>query len=484
MIESLATQNHRTTMRRLAVCHTLVLFTLVRADTTRLGIYMMGSRIGSSVYSDRQDQLNGQAVKRTDSTTKMDAALLGQSVQIHIDSTSWTDLQGRPLKMTFDMQSAGRSQKVEATFGSSDATVSVDNSGSKSTKVIPIPKGAPIVDDPLTEMLTNKSKRGAALSFYVLDPTTVSFIKNIATLKGDATTNVHGKDIKAQLVEIEDPRATLRVFVSSNGDLIKVDGPMGMEMYPETEAVASAPPPTTPIDLASISSLGSDIPVTDPNALTELKIKITGHDLSKIPSDDHQTTSLEGDSWIVDIHPPRLDATSGLTIKEAGKQMKSWTRPSLDIPSDSPTFRELAHKIVGKKTRVKDASLAVKNYVHKVMTPNAGIGVVRDAKEVLATKEGVCRDYAILTTTLLRAQGIPARLASGLESFGGRFYYHAWAEAWDGKRWLGIDSTVVEQQISAGHVKLASGSVEDAFTFPVLDKVKIQVLAQRHLMGN
>ncbi|MFX8601193.1 transglutaminase-like domain-containing protein, partial [Acinetobacter baumannii] len=74
----------------------------------------------------------------------------------------------------------------------------------------------------------------------------------------------------------------------------------------------------------------------------------------------------------------------------------------------------LAAKLAKGKSG-KDAALSIRRYVHGIMQPNAGIGVVRDAREVLTTKEGVCRDYAVLTTTLLRAAGIPARLATGLE---------------------------------------------------------------------
>ena len=110
------------------------------------------------------------------------------------------------------------------------------------------------------------------------------------------------------------------------------------------------------------------------------------------------------------------------------------------------------------------------------MKANAGIGVLRDAGEVLKTKEGVCRDYAILTATIMRAAGIPTRLCSGLVNWDGSFYYHAWVEVWDGKRWLGMDSTVPYLQISATHVKLGDGNVEEAFTFTFLDKVKIEVL--------
>ncbi|HWD40481.1 MAG TPA: transglutaminase domain-containing protein, partial [Fimbriimonas sp.] len=87
---------------------------------------------------------------------------------------------------------------------------------------------------------------------------------------------------------------------------------------------------------------------------------------------------------------------------------------------------------------------------------------------------------AILTGTLLKSAGLPTRLASGLVNWDGTFYYHAWDEVWNGRHWIGIDSTTPEHQISAAHVKLASGTVAQAFTFAVLDNVDIQILASRN----
>jgi hypothetical protein len=44
---------------------------------------------------------------------------------------------------------------------------------------------------------------------------------------------------------------------------------------------------------------------------------------------------------------------------------------------------------------------------------------------------------------------------------------------------LGMDSTTAEPQISASHVKLSDGNVEEAFTFTFLDRVKIEVMEAR-----
>jgi transglutaminase-like putative cysteine protease len=128
---------------------------------------------------------------------------------------------------------------------------------------------------------------------------------------------------------------------------------------------------------------------------------------------------------------------------------------------------------------VMDVVRAIHDYVHDLMTPNAGIGVLRDAREILSSHEGVCRDYAILTATLLRAAKVPARVCSGLVYMDGAFYYHAWAEFWDSTQWIGVDSTLEIGELTPGHIKLAHGNVEEAFTFTVLDGVKVNVLEKK-----
>lgn len=469
-------------MKKLLILCALALACLGFAEPTYLGLYMQGSKIGYSRYDSHPDTLDGKKVSRSDSKTVMSAGLLGQSMSISIDGSTWTNASGRPVKMLFLMTSAGRTQKVVARFNAKTAEIDVFNSGAKSHKSLPIPNDAKIVDDPLELLLEGGMTAGAHRSFYILDPMTVSFMKNEVALVGPREFSLKGKKTKGTLVRIIDPRATTDVYLSGKGDLLKVEAPMGIEMIPETKAVAlefgdSGYKPSA--DLAFATSLKPDKKIDDPEALTGLTVRVSGRDLSRLPSDGFQTVTKDGESWKVDVHPPQIAAANATAIATARAEKPDWVKPSLYIPSDSATFKSLAAKIVKGETAVVPAALAIKDYVHGAMRPNAGIGVLRDASEVLKTKEGVCRDYAILTATLMRAAGIPARLCSGIVSWNGDFYYHAWVEIWDGSQWLGIDSTQAPAQISAAHVKLADGNVDDAFAFTFLDKVKIEILDVR-----
>ncbi|HRF60377.1 MAG TPA: transglutaminase domain-containing protein [Fimbriimonadaceae bacterium] len=444
-----------------------------------LGVYLQGQKVGYSSYKATPDTLEGAAVTRTESLTVFASKMLGSALDLRIVSTSWLDAKGRPVQMRFVTTSSGRTQTVDAKFGPQSIAVAIDNSGNRSTKTLPIPPGAEIVDDATAAFLAgDRPAVGTKRTFYVLDPTTVSLIKNEAVYRGPARVKVRSNQVEAIQVDLIDPRASTKLFVSDKGDVVKIEGPLGLEMYPETKevAMAEAPADGPRPDLAFATAIPTEPPLGDPNRITKLDLEIAGIDLGRMPSDRHQTVRRTGDVWQVKIHPVIGNPKTSKTIDAAAKDQPNWIKPSMHMPSDKTVFKKLAATLIGKEKNTLRAARKIKEHVESIMRPNAGIGVLRDAQEVLKTKEGVCRDYAILTGTLLRAARIPTRLVSGLVSQDGKFYYHAWVEVYTGAQWVGLDSTRPANDLTATHIKLAEGSVEEAFQFFVLDGAKIRVL--------
>ena len=271
------------------------------------------------------------------------------------------------------------------------------------------------------------------------------------------------------------------VFTSGKGDVIKVTTTIGMDMVPATkeEALGKIDTSASP-DMAALMSIRPSKAINKPLNLYNLKIRLNADNLPTIPNDSQQEARKDEGAWIVNIKPTQLSSAKSISIAAAKSQKPDWVKPSMLIPSTSPRFVKLAKVIIDKRTDVRSAALAIRKYVNAKMTPNAGIGVLRDANEVLDAKEGVCRDYAILTTSLCRAANIPARLASGLVNFEGNFYYHAWVEVWTGYDWLGLDSVPPSDFFTASHVKLSQGNVNQAFTFTILSNAKMEVLEQRN----
>jgi hypothetical protein len=442
------------------------------AAPTYLGLYLQGHKIGYSSFVAVPANWHGQKAERSDSRTVMDMGLLGTPLHMQIDSQTFTSAGQGVLEMKFDMESEGRKQLLDAEFSDKEVKLAIDNSGNKSIRVLPRPKGA-IVDDPIQLVLKGDKKA----TCYVLDPTTASFVLNQVHLVGSKTIKKNGKSVEVKIVQIDDPRASEKVYVSGKGDVVRAEGPMGIVMLPESAREAmSVPAKYSPdVDLAYSSCIVPTGRLDDPVHAKSLEIQLRGANLSNIPSEEGQVVAHSPSGWTIEVQPHQIG--DGSSIVEAAVEKPQFVTPDLDMPSNHSEFKSLAKKIIGSENQVEPASLLIKGWVYEHMRPNAGIGVLRDAAEVLKSKEGVCRDYAILTGTLLRAAGIPARLASGLVDWDGTFYYHAWNEIWNGHHWEGIDSTTPDQDFSATHIKLAEGTVSQTFTFAVLDGVKIHILS-------
>lgn len=444
------------------------------AQEVWIGLFIKGQKIGYSRSLESEATHQGKTIQKVESSTVIDAGLLGQSMSTRIDSTTFRD-GDKTLQMRFEISSAGRKQITIARFEADAIALELDNSGSKSTKRIPLPKDAPVVDDATMALLQDGVATGTSKTYYVLDPMTLSLSKNVATLKGPAKVKVGDVEHDATLIEVVESRATTRLYVSSKGDFVKGEGPMGIEMLPITKQEALEVSTGT-VDLADSTRIVPNKPIPDPASLKQLRLRVSGRDLKNLPSDTHQTLEQDQGGWEVSIHPTPWESLTNASISQMGIGRGAALSPSTLIPSDSKRFINLAGDLIKGKNTLREMVSTIHSHVHRLMRPNAGIGVLRDAGEVLTTKEGVCRDYAILTATILRAAKIPARLCSGLIYMDGAFYYHAWVEVWDSKKWIGVDSTRPNGELTPGHVKLAHGNVDEAFNFTVMDGVKIEVL--------
>jgi transglutaminase-like putative cysteine protease len=116
-----------------------------------------------------------------------------------------------------------------------------------------------------------------------------------------------------------------------------------------------------------------------------------------------------------------------------------WTTPSRYCPSDRMGgFAERTFRSRDRAEKVHEVTTWVRDF----LAYRAGVSdVSTDAAETLLSGAGVCRDFAHVAITLLRALDVPARYvaayAPGLEPQD----FHALVEAHDGERWVLVDAT-------------------------------------------
>lgn len=130
-----------------------------------------------------------------------------------------------------------------------------------------------------------------------------------------------------------------------------------------------------------------------------------------------------------------------------------YLRPSRYAPSDDPRLTDDAS--VEAESAREVVSEIVNRVAGRLRYVSGSSGPADTALDTLREGAGVCRDYAHVTISLLRAAGIPARLVSvfapGLEPMD----FHAVVEAFVEGRWEVVDATRLAPR--AHFVRIATG---------------------------
>lgn len=156
---------------------------------------------------------------------------------------------------------------------------------------------------------------------------------------------------------------------------------------------------------------------------------------------------------------PDGDPDVELPIEEPGVE-EEYLKANQYIESDDPVLRSRAREIVGRESNAYAAAKKLEGWVNEKMIGSLSAGAFNTARETLDLLEGDCTEHAVLLAGLLRAVGIPARVAVGVVYLDGGFYGHMWTEAYVGG-WIGLDATLAAPKIDAARIKMTESSLAD-----------------------
>jgi len=112
----------------------------------------------------------------------------------------------------------------------------------------------------------------------------------------------------------------------------------------------------------------------------------------------------------------------------------------------------------------RDVLDAVSSWVGTHLHYVSGSSLPTDgAVRTLLGREGVCRDYAHLCIALLRARGIPARLAAVYAPGLTPMDFHAVTEAWIDGAWRVVDATALAPRQSLVRIATGRDAADTAF---------------------
>jgi len=148
------------------------------------------------------------------------------------------------------------------------------------------------------------------------------------------------------------------------------------------------------------------------------------------------------------------------SVGNVNEVLSEYKESSEMVQSDSSSIILLAEEITQEAETQFEEAVAINHWVYtNINYDSAYINVTNDALWTYENRVGVCTEYAHLTSALMRARGIPARIAYGAAPYDypDGWLPHTWVEAYFNGTWYPFDPTWdLSGRLDATHIKIAS----------------------------
>jgi len=453
-----------------------------------LGMYLGRLKIGYTNIRQSREQFRGAPAIRTESSSRTELTVLGQTMVQQIRTVVYSDLSARPVHEEFEMSSGGKTTRVIAEIGQDSIQCTLVTDSGESRRSIPVPPGTELAGDAYVTALERGMKVGDVFQRKSFNPLTLTLDDLTVRVDRRETIQFEGKPVETLVILTKTPVAELTTYQSlEDGQVLRIDAAMGITMLREPREKAMGIQPAEyrpPQDFAILTSVRSNVDLPSTGKLRRLHIRLIGlPDETFVLEDSRQRVLERGETdgsstATLLIRAEPFDPAGSGSLPVEDDSLRPWLSPAAYVDSDALAIRRRARDIVREEKNIYRAALAIRDWIHRSMKPRGEMGILRPATDVLKDLSGVCRDYSVLFAALARASGIPCRVVGGLVLNRGDFYYHAWNEIWTGAQWVPLDCTAPDAFVDATHIKLTEGDATEMFRMGrIIGQLKAEILA-------
>ncbi len=364
--------------------------------------------------------------------------------------------------------------------------------GREFVKEIPLPEGPWLAPRALHRYWLEQRAGGAKqIEFRTIDPQNgITPMSVSAELQGEAEHRFDGRIVPVTVWKTSTSRAPGSVTTEvekydADGRLMVSEISFGlgrMVFTLATKAQALAEPKGPGPEVLVKTFVTPDKPIKRPGhaKAVRLRVRVREGVMPPLPSAGAQRV-LPGDgdaSAILEIDlGENLPADAGDAVNPLYRESSAM------IDAGYPLIQLMAKRAA---RRAGDSALAraeaMRELVHDHVTEKDLDTAFASASETARTKTGDCSEHAVLLCAILRADGIPARVATGLvyvqwflderDIFG----WHMWTQGLIDGAWVDLDATL-DRRYHAAHVLTATTSLDQGL-------VGADLAALVQLMGN
>lgn len=438
-------------------------------------VEMMGGKAGWMHTFD----LETDTTVTTTSKTHFSLARGGAGLSITIESEFVEGRDGKPISMKA-VQKLGKNEIIsEYTFTPEGIRLKSTQEGETTERTLPNPEGTWLAPAAAERYVQQRFKSGAKeITVRTMDPSNgPTVVTAVRTGFEPEKLTIAGRelDVVKTVVEMSVmPGAKSTEYIDAEGELVKsrtLVGGLAVTMTRSTreEAIAEGAGPSP--EVMTSTFIYPDKPIDNPRQVKQavLVLSVPEEPLPEVPATGSQRVEkVDATTLRLTIRADTFDPAPDADTKDPAYLAATTMCDSND--EQVKRLAAVALQAVGED-KAKRAEM-LRRFVHLHITKkNLNVGFA-SASEVARDRAGDCSEHGVLLAAVLRADGIPARVVSGLvyaDGFAGAkqiFGYHMWAQALltiDGApRWVDLDATLpASTPFDATHITLGTSALAE-----------------------
>lgn len=453
-----------------------------RGETEYFAIFMEGKKNGHAI----QSRVVSDGKVTTTEKVSIQISRGNVPVTINTTETCIETTEGKPVGFESVQELSIMTMKISGTVNEGGTVnLTITSMGTEQKSTFEWPSGA-VMAEGLRLLQTKKGlKEGVSYTAKVFSPSVMQAL--------DAEIRIGPKrkvDLLGRIVALTE--VTTAFKIPGGGEIVStgyVDDKLQMQKNImavaglQIEMIACAKEfalgESDVVELIDKTFLASPQPLGDVSSAESITYYLSVTENSNsvtIPSSDNQSVRRDRDGTIiVTVKPVAAPAGARFPYRGREKAILEALKPTRFVQSDSKEIKELSRRAVGDTKDAAEAAKRIEAFVAEyIENKSLSIGYA-SAREVAASRQGDCSEFAVLTAAMCRAVGIPAQVVMGIayiKNFAwleDRFGGHAWVQVYVGGKWIGLDAAFKSAGLGGygpGHIAEAfgNGDPEDFFS--------------------
>ncbi len=407
--------------------------------------------------------------------TLLSISRMGIPIKITTIESCTETTDGKPLGFTSIQELSGMRMSIRGEIKNGKTiNITTESAGSSQTQTMLWPEGALLEEGASQYMMKKGLKAGTEYDMNIFSPTTLDVMPVHVQVGPKLKIDLLGRItwLHEVITEIKNLGGgiTNYSYVNEDGDVQKFKmNVMGiqMEMLACDKSYALAED-VRPAEFFNQFIIRSPKPLNNLDKIKSITYTIKSRSAAPLnfPETDSQHI-LHPDpcTYMVTVTPPVIPAGITFPCNAQAQDIRAAMKPAPYLQTDNPKLKQMARQAIGDAVHAGPAVRNIERFVSRhIREKNLSVGYA-SALEVMQSQEGDCSEHAVLTAALCRAVGIPAQVVFGVvyvpwQEYGkdGIFGPHAWARAYVGDTWIGLDATGAPRGYSCGHIILGFGN--------------------------